>query len=45
MNSKFKAFTDEINDLKQDSFNLKESLKSTHVKLGARDDKIDELEE
>ena len=45
MNSKFKAFTDEINELKQSNFNLKESSKSLTVKLSARDDKIEELEE
>lgn len=43
MNSRFKGFTDEINELKLQLFNLNESLKSTKVKLQSREETIDEL--
>ena len=45
MNAKFKGFTDEINELKLDNFNMREALKSANVKLGAKEERIQELEE
>ena len=40
MNAKFKGFTDEINELKLDNFNMKEALKSANVKLGVKEERI-----
>ena len=36
MSSKFKTFTDEINELKLDNFNVREALKSEKTKNTAR---------